>query len=320
MATFQGAPYLREQIDSLLRQEDSDWLLLVRDDGSRDATRDILADAATKDSRIRVIDDELGRLGSARSFLTLMQHAQACGARTFALCDQDDVWHPARLARQRRRLAELSDAAGEGVPLLTYSDISWIGADGRLLAESHFHRAGLDAARHGPGHWLFAMNAVPGCAVGGNRALLDLALPAPPTVRHHDWWLLLVAAACGEVGVIDEALVGYRQHGANLIGAAALQQRIVAALGAPRDALASGRRVYWQGVDLARVLEERAGDAMHPQWRATCRHVIEELGAASPSRRVLASLRGPVRRIGLWRNLLMLSAAVSARPPKSLLE
>ncbi len=320
MATFEGASYLGEQIDSLLRQSDQDWLLLVRDDGSGDATRDILADAAARDSRIHRLDDELGRLGSARSFMVLMQHAQASGAQTFALCDQDDVWHPERLARQRQRLAELSAVAGGGVPLLTYSDLSWIGADGRALADSHFRRAGLHAALDGAGHWLFAMNAVPGCAMGGNRALLERALPAPPTVMHHDWWLLLVAAACGRVGVIDEPLVGYRQHDANLIGAAALPQRLAAALCAPGDALVSGRRVYWQGVALARALERCAGKSMHPGWHAMCQHVIHELGGASAARRAVAASRGPVRRIGLWRNLLMLAAAVSAPPAESLLE
>lgn len=152
MATFQGALYLREQIESLRRQRDPDWILLVRDDGSTDSTREILAEAVAQDARIRVLEDDLGRLGSAGSFFALMEYARACGAQTFALCDQDDVWHSERLARQRRRLAEMSDVVGDAVPLLTYSDLSWIGGDGRHLADSHFRRAGLDAALDGAGY------------------------------------------------------------------------------------------------------------------------------------------------------------------------
>ena len=42
MATYNGENYLREQIDSILCQTNQDWTLYVQDDGSKDATLDII--------------------------------------------------------------------------------------------------------------------------------------------------------------------------------------------------------------------------------------------------------------------------------------
>lgn len=320
MATYDGARFLRAQLDSLVAQQDADWVLWVRDDGSRDGTRAILAEAAVRDARIRIVGDARGRLGSAGSFFALMELARREGAARFALCDQDDVWRADKLARLRAELDCIETRCGAEMPALVWSDLAWIGADGAALGASHFRGAGLAEALHGAGFWLLAMNAVPGCAMLGNAALLEHALPRPPGVVHHDWWLALVAAACGRVGVVSEPLLAYRQHEANQIGARALSQRMLGALRSPSAALASGRRVYWQAVAQARALQAQAAAAMHEDWAAACRATVQGLGARSAPRRMRAALCGPVRRIGGLRNLLLLAVAAAPPLPDSLLE
>ena len=52
LATYQGETWLPELLQSIQAQSHSDWTLLVRDDGSSDATRQILGDAAQQDRRI----------------------------------------------------------------------------------------------------------------------------------------------------------------------------------------------------------------------------------------------------------------------------
>ena len=66
MSTYNGEKYLREQIDSILRQENADVRLFVRDDGSRDGTADILRDYAACCDNVTFSAGE--NLGAGKSF------------------------------------------------------------------------------------------------------------------------------------------------------------------------------------------------------------------------------------------------------------
>jgi glycosyltransferase involved in cell wall biosynthesis len=87
--------YLQSALDSLYRQSHADWELIVVDDGSDDATPDILAGAARLDRRVRVIRCSGGGLVAA-----LNEGLQACRAPLLARMDGDDVCHPRRLELQ----------------------------------------------------------------------------------------------------------------------------------------------------------------------------------------------------------------------------
>ena len=41
MSTYNGENFLAEQIESIQQQTYTDWTLLIRDDGSKDKTRDL---------------------------------------------------------------------------------------------------------------------------------------------------------------------------------------------------------------------------------------------------------------------------------------
>jgi hypothetical protein len=60
-----------------------------------------------------------------------------------------------------------------------------------------------------------------------NRALLETGLPVPPEAIMHDWWLSMVASAFGRRCYLDRALIDYRQHARNAIGAKAQDQPVV---------------------------------------------------------------------------------------------
>ena len=65
LPAYQGARYLPEQLDSILAQSRSGLRILVRDDGSSDATPAVLADYAARHPEIVAIDDRRPRLGAA---------------------------------------------------------------------------------------------------------------------------------------------------------------------------------------------------------------------------------------------------------------
>src|SRR4051812_35853596 len=94
MATYNGAGYLREQLDSIADQTHRNWRLVVRDDGSTDKTKDILAAfAAAHPGKVKIIDDGKRKLGSGQNFAALMQEAANDRAVKYIMfSDQDDIW------------------------------------------------------------------------------------------------------------------------------------------------------------------------------------------------------------------------------------
>ena len=88
MTTYNGARYLREQLDSILCQSVTDFELVVCDDCSTDNTFSILQEYAENDPRINLHQNEKN-LGFKRNFERVIKLAKG---DFVALCDQDDVW------------------------------------------------------------------------------------------------------------------------------------------------------------------------------------------------------------------------------------
>ena len=208
---YNGARWLGEQLDSIIAQTHGRWLLLLRDDGSTDTSNELIAQYALVDSeRIKVTQDDRGNLGAAASFSLLMEKA---------LTIVESASEPAyvALADQEEQLAAATSAERE-TPVLIHSDLRVVDSAGQVLAESLLNYQGLDADRHDFSAQLLS-NTVTGCTALLNRALLCLALPVPAGAMMHDWWLSLVASRFGRLRCVDRALVDYRQHGSNTIGA-----------------------------------------------------------------------------------------------------
>lgn len=99
--------HLPAALASLFRQSFSDWELVAVDDGSTDGTGSLLAEAARRDRRVRLLRRPPEGLVPA-----LNAGLAACRAPLVARMDGDDVCHPRRLERQ---LAHLSAHPGAGL-------------------------------------------------------------------------------------------------------------------------------------------------------------------------------------------------------------
>ncbi|ALO45105.1 glycosyltransferase family 2 protein [Pseudohongiella spirulinae] len=227
LPVYNGARWLEEQIDSIIRQESADWCLWVRDDGSSDNSLAILRDYAhAYPEQIKCIEDDQGNLGASASFSRLMMLAlQDTGLQNsdrncyFALADQDDTWHPHKLQITLQQMLDVERDAPEQ-PVLVHSDLRVVDEKGVELAASLIAYQGLDSDKISFPAQLVS-NTVTGCTTLLNRALLEHALPVPPQAMMHDWWLSLVASRFGQLSFIHRALVDYRQHGSNTLGARA---------------------------------------------------------------------------------------------------
>lgn len=213
LCTLDAGAHLQAQLDSYLAQEHRDWSLWVSDDGSRDETRDILARFARDHGARHPLRLWQGpaRGGSAANFLSALCHPDLPTDAVVAISDQDDVWLPHKLSRGLAMMA----AAGPGGPLLYSAQSLHTDAGLRVIGASH-------RPRRAPG---FA-NALVQNVTSGHSMLLSpeaLALvrsAGPVAVPFHDWWLSqLIAGAGGRLLVDDAAVLLYRQHGANVLGA-----------------------------------------------------------------------------------------------------
>ncbi|MCA0996941.1 glycosyltransferase family 2 protein [Alloyangia pacifica] len=97
---YQAEATIAQTLASLQAQKFSDWEALCVDDGSRDATRDLLRYAAAGDRRIRVLRNPGKGPSDARNHGA----AEAAG-EVLAFCDADDLWTADKLTILDRAFA-----------------------------------------------------------------------------------------------------------------------------------------------------------------------------------------------------------------------
>lgn len=218
MPTYNGARFVREQIDSLLSQTDGRWHLTVSDDGSTDGTPDILDEYARKHpERIRRIVSGQ-RFGNARDhFYWLMRQ---CDADYIMTCDQDDVWQPEKVQWTLEALLAAEKEGDTETPVLVFTDSAPVDEYLTPISPSLMAMQRQNPALTDYRNLLF-QNIVTGGTMGLNRALKGLALCCEELDQTimHDWWMALVAARFGKMVYVDRATTLYRQHGDNSVGA-----------------------------------------------------------------------------------------------------
>jgi len=218
LCTYQGQAYVHEQLASIAAQTLPPQEVVICDDGSTDATVDVItAFIATYTGPIafRLLDTT--RVGGVVP--NFSRALAACTGELIALSDQDDVWHPDRLAAAVPAFADAS-------LLLLNADATLVDGAGAPLGDtllSTLYASAADLARfHAREGFalLLARNTVTGATTLLRRTLLEDALPIPP---HwvHDEWLALLAAARGGHDTLERAVIDYRLHGGNQIGATA---------------------------------------------------------------------------------------------------
>lgn len=303
LASYNGARYLPEQLDSIFAQSHPPLSVLVLDDGSGDDSAALLDGLQRRQPRrLRFLGVNPRNLGPAQTFSRLLRYTLehepdlglANDGYAIALADQDDVWRRERLASGCARLGTVRDAA------LVHSDLALIDDDGRELHHSLAEYQGLYPTRNGFFDLLLS-NCVTGCSALFTPALARLAAPVPAAAVMHDWWLALVASLFGRIEYLDRPLVGYRQHQSNTVGARLREDWPLRA---------KLKLLYNPGFDhmlrersaQAQALLERFGDRLDRRQRLACRLVHLQRfdnpplrAAAQLGARWLGGRRAPLR-------------------------
>lgn len=230
LAAYQGAPFIAEQLESLNRQTRLPDELVIADDCSSDRTVAI-AEQFSRRARFPVKILRRDRHGGTCENFT--DGLLAAEGDILLICDQDDRWHPDKVAVMAERMEQHPRA------LLAFSDAVLVNTSGHQISRSRWRIAAFgppqwEAMDHDPFGQMLMRQVMSGCTAGIRRELLTALLPFPeglhpalPTMMY-DRWISLVAAAAGSVLIVPERLVDYRIHPGQQIGVPALPLRRLA--------------------------------------------------------------------------------------------
>ena len=281
MCTYNGATFLREQLDSFDSQSFTSWKLYVSDDNSTDSTRSILAEYQRRWGANRLTIFYGPCAGFAKNFISLIKRPEI-DARYFAFSDQDDIWYSDKLQRSVDCLARLN----ENVPALVCTRTRLVNAERNVI--------GFSPLLHRPPSF---RNALVQSIAGANTMLINRCarnimaqLPDDATVIAHDWLAyLLVTASGGQAIYQSDASLDYRQHGGNLIGAnASVRDRAVRL-----RKMLSGRLIKWNDANVE-ILK-----AMWPLLTAENQKIVDIFENAR-KQKLLGRLRA-IRKSGIYR-------------------
>jgi len=215
LASYNGEKYIKEQMDSLLEQTKQNFKLYICDDKSTDNTYNIVKEYASRyPEKIFVSQNEKNLGGAKNNFIKMMtEHKDDY----VMLCDQDDIWLPDKIEKSLLKIKELENRFGKNKPLLVHTNLCITDENLKITSHSYWDKVNTKVEEK-KFNKVLVQNFAAGCTVIYNRALGSLINTEPEYLIMHDWWLLLLASAFGEIDMIDKPTILYRQHTGNAFG------------------------------------------------------------------------------------------------------
>lgn len=198
MATYNGAKYLQEQLDSFAKQSRLPDELVVCDDASTDETLQLLEKfCKSAPFEVKIYVNEVN-LGYAQNFSRALS---LCEGDLVFLSDQDDVWLPQKIetierAAQQDQIAQVFMNDAE----LVHGDLTPTGLTnlGQIRSAGEADKSFLI-----------------GACLAVRRNFLFHLLPIPSDIAGHDRWLVGFAEGLGCRSIVEKPLQLYRRHGSN---------------------------------------------------------------------------------------------------------
>ena len=154
--------------------------------------------------------------GALANFMSLLERVEA---PYYMFSDQDDVWHPTKVEASWRAMQE-QEALHPGKPVIVHTDVRVVDGHLRLIHPSyreygHIYPERVTCFKH------CVINVTLGCAMLFNAQSRAVSLDRPwkDALMHDGWVTTRTYAADGIVYAIPQALMEYRNHDGNTIGA-----------------------------------------------------------------------------------------------------
>ena len=208
MATYNGEKYLVEQLDSIINQTYHNWNLLIRDDNSTDKTLEIIQNYHKKDKRIKILKDNKGNLGIVRNFEELLKNSES---EFIMFSDQDDIWVENKLDMYLKMIEKIKNKG-----FMIHSDaILFDKNKSNILKDTFISKKAINKGLEN----VFFNYFVQGATILISKEIKNFILPFPKEVYLHDRYIHLISELFFERIFVNKALIYYRQHGDNQIGA-----------------------------------------------------------------------------------------------------
>ena len=219
LPTYNGAIYIRQQLDSIISQTYSEWQVIVRDDGSSDNTIEIVKEYISKyPLKFSLIEDNLGNQGVSGN-IDILMHKSA--ADYFMFCDQDDIWETNKIETCMQAMIKL-EIENPAKPILVCSDACCID-DNKIICKSFFESQKFIDTTDSL-YKMLALNIVQGSTALMNHYVREVVSFIPKDCLH-DAWVACIVKYYGVVLYLHQPLLRYRQHQNNVVGALNLGPR-----------------------------------------------------------------------------------------------
>jgi len=216
LATYNGELYVSELLNSISDQTTLPDELIISDDSSTDSTLEIVnefARNATFPVKILINKEQLGSTGNFEVAIG------ACSGDIIFLCDQDDIWYQHKIERMLECLVNNPSAGA------VFSDADVADEDLNILGSSLWKRKKITpkelaeiSIREGAFKMAAKRNIVTGATMAFRAEYCENIVPIPKE-WVHDYWITLIISMSSELIPLPTALILYRQHGSQQIGA-----------------------------------------------------------------------------------------------------
>ena len=201
MAVYNGAKYIREQLDSILEMMTDDDEIIISYDDSKDNTWNIITEYSQQDKRIKVYKNELNK-GTGGNFQNAINH---CKGEYIFFADQDDVWINDKINVVINELKKSDKAFAVHDGYITDKELNIVGEPlfgGNKISTNPFRV------------WFKNTGITLGCCEAFKREYLPLISPFPND--DHDVWTISICSFIGGIHVIYKPLILHRVHGENV--------------------------------------------------------------------------------------------------------
>lgn len=194
--TYNGMPWLKQTLDSVLSQTHKKTKVYVVDDGSKDDTEDYMT--TVKDTRVTYIKKKNGGVSSARNV-----GIHSSSSPFIAFLDSDDIWYPEKLEKQLK-LMELDPGVG-----LVYGHHYNIDEDNIILGNLRIYEKGWVFDKLCNGNFIAGSASM---ALVRRSVIEDVGEFREDFINGEDWELWLRIAKKYKVNFVPEIIASIRQH------------------------------------------------------------------------------------------------------------
>jgi glycosyltransferase involved in cell wall biosynthesis len=222
MATYNGEKYIKQQINSIIKNTYTNWRLLICDDGSTDSTLSIIDEYVRTHTDKVIFHKNERNKGVTINFLEGVKRIASfkdnvIGHEYYMFCDQDDVWMEDKIEKTLKLVKKCEKKYSNQVPVAAFTDVLVVDENLNEISSSFFKSNGLNP-RNTSINQIMMENKLIGCSVMFNGSLVEKLNVLPQKARFHDWWVGCIASTFGHICYLNEPTILYRQHGGNVVG------------------------------------------------------------------------------------------------------